>query len=475
MKPNFVNGEWRQGTEWLTNLNPSDLDTPVGRYSVADESLLDEAVSVAKQAGSEWAQTTPQQRFDILDRIGHIILDRRQSLGELLASEEGKTLREAMGEVGRAGQIFKFFAGEALRPQNEWVPSIRPCVQVTIEHEPVGVVGLITPWNFPIAIPAWKVAPALAYGNSIILKPSEYTPGSAWALAEIMAEAKLPAGVFNLVMGGGSLGAAMVKHSGIQAISFTGSRKVGSSIAAGCAARMIRCQLEMGGKNPLIVLDDADLDAAVQTAVDGAFFSTGQRCTASSRILVTKGIYPKFEKAILERLPQLVVGHALAPETQIGPVAHEAQLKKNIHYLNIAKEDGATIAWGGQVLKDIGNGYFQAPALFTDTHNQMRINREEIFGPFASLQVVANYEEALNMANDTDFGLVAGICTTSLKYADHFRKNAKTGMAMVNLPTAGVDYHVPFGGRNGSSYGPREQGRYAIAFYTIVKTGYIKA
>ena len=472
MKANYVDGNWVESNKTITNLNPSALDQPVGEYAQGGAELAATAVSAARGAQSAWAGTTPQQRFDILDTIGSEILARRGELGELLASEEGKTLKEGMGEVGRAGQIFKFFAGEALRPQGELLPSIRPMIDVQIERVPVGTVGLITPWNFPIAIPAWKIAPALAYGNTVVLKPSEYAPGCAWALTEIISRAGLPAGAFNLVMGEGDAGAALVNHTGVNAISFTGSQRVGRTVAAGCAARLTGCQLEMGGKNPLIVLDDADLDQAVEVAINGAFYSTGQRCTASSRIIVTEGIFKRFRSAILERLPQLRVGHALQPETQIGPVAHEAQLEKNLEYLEIGRKEGAKIGWGGHRLKENGTGLFQAPAIFVDTHNGMRINREEIFGPIASLLCVKNYEEALDVANDTEFGLVSGICTQSLKYANHFRKHAETGMTMVNLPTAGVDYHVPFGGRKNSSYGPREQGSHAISFYTAVKTGY---
>lgn len=474
MKANFVNGEWVSSSEGFLNNNPSDLKNPVGEYAKADLATLEQAISAATESSHQWALSTPQQRFDVLDQIGQTILDRRDELGALLASEEGKTLPEAKGEVGRAGQVFKFFAGEALRPQGELMPSVRPNVSVSIEREPVGVVGLITPWNFPIAIPAWKIAPALAYGNSVVLKPSEYTPASAWALTEIIAQSKLPKGVFNLVMGDGAIGKALVEHPKVDAISFTGSQAVGRGVAAATANRMARCQLEMGGKNPLIVVDDADLDLAVKTAVNGAYFSTGQRCTASSKLFVTKGIYPKFEKALLEALPALKVGHALDANTQIGPVAHQAQLEKNMDYLQRAQSEGATLAWGGMRLPDT-NGYFQAPAVFTDTHSNMSINRDEVFGPIASLICVDSYEAALEQANDTEFGLVAGICTTSLKTAAHFQRHAKTGMTMVNLPTAGVDYHVPFGGRKGSSYGPREQGRYAISFYTVVKTGYVRA
>jgi alpha-ketoglutaric semialdehyde dehydrogenase len=360
-----------------------------------------------------------------------------------------------------------------LRLAGDKVPSVRPSVDVEVTREPMGVVGLITPWNFPIAIPAWKIAPALAYGNCVVLKPADLVPGCAWAIADILKRAGVPEGVFNLVMGRGSVvGEALLEAEDVAAISFTGSVGTGRHIAAKCAARLARFQLEMGGKNPLIVLDDADLSTAVNCAINGAFFSTGQRCTASSRLIVTEQIHDRFVDALVDGIKQLKVDHALKDGTQIGPVVDQSQLDQDLSYLEIGRKEGAKLAVGGERLKRETEGYYLAPALFTETTNQMRINREEIFGPIASVVRVKDYDEALAVANDTPFGLSAGICTTSLKHASHYKRNAEAGMVMVNLPTAGVDYHVPFGGRKGSSYGPREQGRYAIEFYTTVKTAY---
>jgi aldehyde dehydrogenase (NAD+) len=338
----------------------------------------------------------------------------------------------------------------------------------------VGVVGLITPWNFPIAIPAWKTAPALAYGNCVVFKPAELVPGSAWALAEIISRAGVPEGVFNLVMGKGSVvGETFIRSPDVAAISFTGSVDVGRRIAAACGEGMKKFQLEMGGKNPLVVLDDADLKTAVSCAVQGAFYQTGQRCTASSRLIVTEGVHDRFVDAVVGEINQLVVDDALKPGTQIGPVVDQRQLDQDLRYIDIAKDEEAKLAWGGERLNRESPGFYLQPALFTETRNDMRINREEVFGPVATVIRARDYEEALAIANDTPFGLVSGICTTSLKHAQHFRQNTETGMAMVNLPTAGVDYHVPFGGRKGSSYGSREQGRYAVEFYTNVKTSYV--
>jgi len=473
MHCNLINGEWRGGQPAIVNRNPSDLDDVVGEYASASAADMRDAVAAARAAFPAWSRSTPQQRADILDAAGNEILARKIELGTLLAREEGKTLPEAIGEVARAGQIFKFFAGEALRQQGELLDSVRPGVEVLISREPVGVVGLITPWNFPIAIPAWKAAPALAFGNCVVMKPAELVPGSAWALADILQRAGLPAGVFNLVMGSGRVLGPALLDAGIDALSFTGSQATGERLAADCAARGIKVQLEMGGKNPLLIADDAQLEQAVECAINGAFYATGQRCTASSRIIVCHGIHDAFVARLAERTAALRVGHALDSTSQIGPVASEAQLAGNLSYVDKGLADGASLLCGGERLSLATRGYYQSPALFAGCTPQMAISREEIFGPVAAVLRADDYEHALALANDTPFGLAAGICTQSLALATHFRRHAEAGMVMVNLPTAGVDYHVPFGGRKGSSHGPREQGRYAAEFYTTVKTSYL--
>ncbi len=476
MHQHYIGGEWIAGSTASKNLNPSDLSDVVGEYAQADEALTRQAIAAADAARGGWARTTGQERADALERIGLEILARREELGMLLAREEGKTLPEAIGEVVRAGNIFKFFAGEALRVPGELAPPIRPGVEAAITREAVGTVGLITPWNFPIAIPAWKAAPALAFGNCVVLKPADLVPGSAWALTEIISRSGIPPGVFNLVMGRGSVvGAALLDDPRVHAISFTGSEQTGRSIAVSAAQRLAKLQMEMGGKNPLVVLDDANLEVAVETALQGSFFQTGQRCTASSRIIVERGIYARFRDELARRTRELRVGHALQPTTQIGPVASAAQLQQNLEYVHLGREQGAQLLCGGDRIQGATDGYFMAPALFADCDNSMQISRDEIFGPVAALIPAHDYEEALALANDTRFGLSAGICTTSLSRATDFRQRAEAGMVMVNCPTAGVDYHVPFGGRKGSSYGPREQGRYAAEFYTTVKTAYIAA
>lgn len=468
---NLIGGKWVAGVETAPNVNPSNTDDVIGEFMRGDEAAVNAAVAAAQNALSGWAGASPQVRHDVLEAVGADLMARREELGRLLSREEGKTLAEGIGEATRAAQIFKFFAGEALRLTGDAVPSIRPGVEVMVEREPVGVVGLITPWNFPIAIPAWKIAPALAYGNCVTLKPADLTPGCAWELAKALQEAGCPDGVFNLVMGrGSSVGARMVTHPGIDAISFTGSVPTGRGIAVKCAETGKKVQLEMGGKNPMVVLDDADLGVAVSSCVNGAFFSTGQRCTASSRLIVTAGIHDAFVEKLNAAAAALTVGDALDPATQIGPVVDQSQLDQNLEYVALAKEEGCDVSGGERV---DGPGFFQRPAVFAGATNGMRTSREEIFGPCASVIKATDYDEALSLANDTEFGLSSGICTTSLKHASHFRRHAQAGMVMVNLPTAGVDYHVPFGGRKGSSYGPREQGSYAREFYTSVKTSYI--
>jgi len=472
---NYINGEWVAGATETPNINPSDTSDVIGHYAQADESQAEAAIAAARAAIPGWVQATPQQRFDVLDGVGSEILARKDEIGRMLSREEGKTLPEGIGETVRAAMIFKFFAGEALRTAGEVLPSVRPGVGVEISREPLGVIGLITPWNFPIAIPAWKIAPALAYGNCVVFKPAELVPGCAWTIAEIISRTALPKGAFNLVMGPGSkVGNTLVNSPLVDAVSFTGSQATGRRIIAACAARQAKVQCEMGGKNPMIVLDDADLDVAVNAAVQSAYFSTGQRCTASSRIIVTEGIHDAFVGAVLGKISNLRIDHALQAGTEIGPVVDERQLAGNLSYVEIARSEGGVV-FGGEAVRRATPGFYQLPALVTETTAAMTINREEVFGPVASVIRVRGYEEALHVANDTPFGLSAGIATSSLKYATHFKRHSQAGMVMVNLPTAGVDYHVPFGGRKGSSYGPREQGRYAQEFFTTVKTAYTMA
>jgi aldehyde dehydrogenase (NAD+) len=472
-KRNFIGGEWLEGANAADNINPSDTSDIIGEYAHASAAQTEQAIDAAYQASSAWGNSSIQNRSEILDNIGSEILRRKDELGELVSREEGKTLPEGIGEAMRAGQVFKFFAGEALRLGGEFIDSIRPGLDVSVTRAPMGVVGLILPWNFPIAIPAWKVAPALAYGNAVVFKPAELVPATAHAMSEIIVNAGVPDGVFNLVMGRGSeVGETIVNHSMVNAISFTGSVRTGRGVAIAAASRMAKVQLEMGGKNPLVVLDDADLSKAVECAINGAYFSTGQRCTASSRLIVTEGIHDKFVAALSKRMESLTVDHALKAVTDIGPVVDQRQLQQNLDYIKVGINDGANLVCGGEQVSRDTQGFYMTPALFTESNNKMRINREEVFGPVATVIRVKDYDEALATANDTEFGLSSGIVTTSLKYSSHFKRHIQSGVASVNVPTAGVDYHVPFGGIKSSSYGSREQGSYAKEFYTSVKTAY---
>ncbi|WP_439634391.1 aldehyde dehydrogenase family protein [Glycocaulis sp.] len=468
----WIGGKKQGGDRPAESLNPSDTRDVVARVPDGTADDVNAAVAAARAAFPAWSEASPEVRSDVLDKAGSLLMQRAQEVGTLLSREEGKTLPEGIGETMRAARILKYFAGEALRLHGQNLASTRPGVEVQTYRQAVGVYGLITPWNFPIAIPAWKAAPALAFGNTVVLKPAGHTPATAEALVAILHEAGLPEGVLNMVIGRGGVGQAIVDHPDVNAISFTGSQKVGAGVAAGAVARQARVQLEMGGKNPLIVLNDADIERAVTIALDGAFFSTGQRCTASSRLIVEDGIHDKFVAALAERVKALRLGDALDKDTQVGPAVSEDQRETSYRYIEIASKEGGKIVAGGDRPQLEKPGWYVQPTLITDTEAAMRINNEEVFGPVASVIRAKDYEEALHIANGVEFGLSAGIATSSLKYARDFQRRARAGMVMVNLPTAGVDYHVPFGGIKSSSYGPREQGFAAAEFFTQVKTAY---
>jgi len=471
--PNLIDGRRVDSDTRMADINPSNTSDVIGEFARGSRQDVAAAIAAARQAFLKWSRSTPQERFDVLDKAGTEILARREELGRQLAREQGKPLADGIGEAARAGLIFKFFAGEAVRLTGDRVDSTRPGVDVEVTREPLGVIAAITPWNFPLAIAAWKIAPALACGNTVVFKPAELVPASPWAIADIVQRAGLPAGVLNLVLGPGSeLGPILAASPDVDAVTFTGSQDVGPSVAAAAVTAGSRVQLEMGGKNPLVVVDDADLNVAVAIAVNGAFFQAGQRCTSSSRLIVTEGVHDRFVAALVERMKTLVIDDALKPGIDIGPVVDARQLEKNLGYVESGRREGGRLMCGGERLKRDTDGFYMAPALFTETTNAMRLNREEIFGPVAAVIRVKDYEEALAVANDTPYGLSSGIATTSLKLASHFKRHSTSGLVMVNQPTAGLDYHVPFGGRKKSSYGPREQGSYAKDFYTILKTAY---
>ncbi len=472
---NLIDGRWRSSDSVIRNVNPSDTTDIVGEFAAATADDAADAVAAAEAAAPGWAATTGQRRFEILDAAGDELLRRSAELGDLLAREEGKTLPEAVGEVARAGQLMKFHGGQALRMGGEHIGSTRPGVQVSTFREPLGVVCLITPWNFPIAIPAWKLAPALAYGNAVVFKPAELVPGSAWHLADILHRAGLPNGVLNLVMGRGrEIGDVLTASPAVRGVSFTGSTGTGARVLANAQGHGAKAQLEMGGKNPLVVADDADLSVAVEVAVQGSYYSTGQRCTASSRLIVMDAVYDEFVDLLTARVAKLVVADARAAGTELGPVVDERQLAQDERYLALAAADGGEVV-GGERLDRAKPGFYLSPAVLLGTTNSDTVNREEIFGPVASVLRVGDYDEAVAVANDTEFGLAAGLVTTSLRRAADFQRRSTAGMVMINLPTAGVDIHVPFGGRRASSFGPREQGPAAIEFYTTIKTSYVAA
>lgn len=472
---NYINGEWVAGQDYIANISPSNVEDVIGQYAKASASDAAAAIAAAQASQATWSQSGLEERKAILDMIGAELIERSAEIGKILAREEGKTLAEGAGEVYRAGQFFQYYGAEALRMMGEIAQSTRPGIEVEVRREPVGVVGVITPWNFPMAVAAWKVAPALAFGNSVVLKPAEITPASAWILAEIISRSGLPSGAFNLVMGSGrEVGEAITTSADVNAVSFTGSVAVGRHIARNVVENMGKVQLEMGSKNALVVLNDADLEVAVQCAINGAFFGTGQKCTASSRLIVEAGVHDEFVERMQAEMAKLKVGNPLTEGTQIGSMASQEQYKQVLEYIELAKSEGAKLVAGGEALELEPKGYYIAPTLFTDTRNDMRINREEIFGPVSCVIKAADYDEALAISNDSEFGLTSGIVTQSLAKSAHFKQHSKSGCVMVNLPTAGTDYHVPFGGRKASSYGSREQGKYAQEFYTIVKTNYSK-
>ena len=469
----FIAGEWRSSSRYLSNQSPADLSDIVGDYAMADAEQVEQALQAAQAAQAEWRATGLEQRKAVLDFIGDELIARKEELGRLLCREEGKTLAEGMGEVARAGQFFQYYAAECLRQIGDFAQSVRPNVDIEVHRDPVGTVAVITPWNFPTAVAAWKIAPALAYGNSVVLKPSELTPASAWALAEIISRSGLTAGAFNLVMGdGATTGQALAGSPLIDAVSFTGSVATGRAVAQQAIGNMAKIQLEMGSKNALFVTDQAEIDTAVNCAINGAFFGSGQKCTASSRLIVDASVHDEFVDKFVSAARALVVGHPFDAQSQIGSMASQAQFNKVLAYIESAQTEGAELFCGGKALELEHEGYYLSPTVFANTSNAMQVNREEVFGPLTCIIKADNFEHGVELTNDTEFGLTAGVVTGSLKQATEFKKSAQAGCVMVNLPTAGTDYHVPFGGRGASSYGPREQGQYAKEFYTTVKTVY---
>lgn len=471
---NLVAGEWLDGAGTIANISPSDLNDTIGHHAQATAAQLDDAISAAQVAQKAWWAAGIQKRHDVLMAIGTEMMGRATEIGSIISREEGKPLAEGKGEVYRAGQFFTYYAAECLRQIGDTAQSVRPGIDIDVRREPVGVVAIISPWNFPVATPAWKIAPALAFGNAVIWKPANLTPASAAAVADIINRQGIPKGLLSMLAGPGSeIGQKLVEHRGVDAISFTGSVPVGRGIAAAAMVNMTKVQMEMGSKNPMIVMDDADLDLAVAHCAGAAFGGTGQKCTAASRLIVHDAVHDEFVEKLSVAAQAYKVGHALDTDTQIGPVVSAEQLDSNLTYVSKGTSEGGELVCGGTRVAAHTEGHYMAPTVFAQTNNDMTVNREEMFGPITCVMKAGSYGEALAIANDSEFGLTAGIMTQSLARANHFRANMRAGTLMVNLPTAGTDYHVPFGGRGASSFGPREQGQYAEEFYTIVKTTYL--
>ncbi|MEZ9363450.1 aldehyde dehydrogenase family protein [Vibrio sp. 10N.286.49.E11] len=469
----YIGGEWQAGVSTVANINPSDISENIGNFAQASAEQVQQAISAAKHAQPEWEKTPIERKQAVLQAIGDELIARCDELGTLLSREEGKPFAEGRGEIYRAGQFFQYFAAEVLRQIGDNADSVRPGVSVEVTREAVGVIGIISPWNFPTATAAWKIAPALAFGNSVIWKPANLTPASAVALTEIIHRQDIPAGTFNLVLGSGStVGDALINSKEVNGVSFTGSVDTGRKVAAATAPNFVRCQLEMGSKNALVIADDADIQTAVDATIAGSFSGAGQKCTASSRLVVMDSIHDQYVEALIKRMSELKVGHALEEGVFMGPVVDGNQLEANLGWVEKARQSGGELAFGGERLSMKHEGFYMSPTLFLNTKNDWEVNQEEVFAPMASVIRVADLEEAIATTNDTRFGLTGGIITQSLRTSAMFKQQAQTGCVMVNLPTAGTDYHVPFGGRKESSFGPREQGQYAKEFYTVVKTAY---
>jgi len=474
--PNYINGEWVTG-ETFENRNPANIDEVVGLFVKGTPADIQAAAEAAQAALPGWASLTGPARGAYLFRVAEILESEFDQISEEMTREEGKTLPEAKAEVRRSINIFRYYAGEGARLHGLLVPSERPRVHMFAIRKPVGVCGLITPWNFPSAIPAWKLAPALICGNTVVLKPATAAPLSAWRIVEACHKAGIPKGVVNFVAGPGkALGEALVNAPPVKAISFTGSCKVGNLLHEQASRRKLRIQLEMGGKNPTIVLADCDLELAVENVVNAAFASTGQKCTATSRAIVEEAIYDQFLEALVERTKKLKVGNGLEPGVDIGPAIDEAQLETDLRYIEIGRKEAGEPLVGGYRLTggDYDKGYFIAPTIFANVTPEMTIAQEEIFGPVLAVMKARDFDDALRIAQSVPFGLSASIQTRNLSRVFEFIYSMEAGLITVNLPSAGVEYQLPFGGTKESSFGPKEQGPAALEFYSDYKTVYVK-
>ena len=474
---NYIDGEWVTGPALFEDRNPANTDEVVGCFVKGTAGDIDAAASAAAGALPAWAGMAAPARGAILYRAADLLDRRFDQVAAEMTREEGKTLPEARGEVRRSINIFRYFAGEGARLPGMLLPSERDRVHTFVLRKPIGVVGLITPWNFPSAIPAWKLAPALICGNTVVLKPASAAPLNAWRLVEALHEAGLPKGVVNFVAGaGGELGQALVNAKPLKAVSFTGSCEVGNWLHGEASRRRLRIQLEMGGKNPTVVLADADFNSAVENVVNAAFFSTGQRCTATSRAIVEDSIYDRFVSAVVERTRRLKVGNGMEPGIEMGPSIDRAQMETVLRYIEIGRQESGEPLCGGRRLTEgaLAKGWFVEPTVFADVRAEHTIAREEVFGPVLAFMRARDFEDALRIANDVPFGLSSSIQTTNLSRAFEFIYRAEAGLLNINLPSAGIEYQLPFGGTKDSSFGPKEQGPAAMEFYSDYKTVYLK-
>ncbi len=474
---NFIDGEWTPTAATFENRSPANHDDLVGLFGKATAADVDRAAAAAEAAFPAWSAMPAPARGAILFKAADILEQQFDQLGAEMTREEGKTVPEAKGEVRRAINIFRYFGGEGSRLNGILTPSERDRVHTFAIRKAVGVVGLITPWNFPIAIPAWKLAPALICGNTVILKPASASPLMAWRLVEALHKAGIPKGVVNFVAGsGGEIGKALVAAKPLKAISFTGSCEIGDWLHGEASKRKLRIQLEMGGKNPTIVLADADFNSAVENTVNAAFFSTGQKCTATSRVIVEDAIYDKFLNAVVERTKKLKVGDGLEAGIDIGPAVDQGQLDTVLKYIEIGKQEcGAPLCGGNRLTGGaFDKGFFVEPTVFANVTENMRIAQEEIFGPVLAVMRAKDFADAMRIANNIPFGLSASIQTSNVSRVFEFVYGAEAGLLTVNLPSAGVEYQLPFGGTKDSSFGPKEQGPAALDFYSDYKTVYLK-
>jgi aldehyde dehydrogenase (NAD+) len=470
----FVGGQFRESGRASRDLNPARPSEAVAEVLQADEALTREAVDAAAAAFSGWRGTPAPARGEILRKAADLLEARAADVGRDLTREEGKTLAEGVGETRRAVQILRYYAGQTLEPDGETYPSHSAATFLYARREAVGVVSAITPWNFPIAIPAWKIAPALAYGNAVVWKPAELVPLTAVHLLQALVDAGLPSGVLNLVLGKGSeIGDVLVTHPAVQAITFTGSNPVGRALQRKATEHGKKVQLELGGKNPAVVLEDADLDLAAEQVARGAFLSAGQKCTATSRVIVEDAVVRPFQERLAALADSWKLGDPLEADTRVGPLVSADQLQTVSGYLDVARQEGVRVLAGGGRAEQLGDGYYVRPTVLTEVAPDSRVVREEIFGPVAAILPASTYAEAVRLANDTQYGLSASVFTNDLTRALRFADDIHAGVVKVNQESAGVEFHVPFGGMQESSSGSREQGKAAREFFTQWKTVYV--